>query len=80
MSAITVTPAAAPVVPHRALSLVATLMALADRAGEALRAPFLPREPRTTEELLALADAYARTQPSYAADLRAAALAADRRV
>lgn len=32
-----------------------------------------PYEPRTTEELLALADSYEATQPSYAADLRAAA-------
>lgn len=32
-----------------------------------------PYEPRTVEELLALADSYADTQPSYAADLRAAA-------
>ncbi len=35
-----------------------------------------PREPRTPEELLEWAGRYEKTQPSYAADLRAAALRA----
>ena len=44
-----------------------TLVARLEAAGQ-------PREPRTPEELIEWANAYEATQPSYAADLRAAAL------
>ncbi|MEY2875061.1 MAG: hypothetical protein RLZZ373_2432 [Pseudomonadota bacterium] len=37
-----------------------------------------PHEPRTAEELIEWAGAYEATQPSYAADLRAAALLAQK--
>lgn len=40
--------------------------------GHALRMP-APGVPETTAQLLRLAEAYESTQPSYAADLRAAA-------
>jgi hypothetical protein len=43
---------------------------LATRIAEAGR----PYEPRTAEELIEWANSYEATQPSYAADLRAAAL------
>lgn len=44
-----------------------TLVARLEASGQ-------PREPRTPEELIEWANAYEATQPSYAADLRAAAL------
>lgn len=43
---------------------------LSTRIAEAGR----PYEPRTAEELIEWANSYEATQPSYAADLRAAAL------
>lgn len=46
-----------------------TLVARLEAAGQ-------PREPRTPEELIEWALAYEATQPSYAADLHAAALRA----
>ena len=54
-----------------------TLRHAIDKAASLLRRwamePRMSR-PDTTKRLLALADAYQATQPSYAADLRAAAL------
>lgn len=56
---------------------VARLMGRVFDAAQSLRswlAPAEAREPQTAEELLAWAQQFERTQPSYAADLRAAAL------
>ena len=46
---------------------------LADQ-WHAAKSSLQPREPRTAEELIEWAGRYEATQPSYAADLRAAAV------
>jgi hypothetical protein len=51
-------------------AMVSALHKLSTRMAEAGR----PYEPRTAEELIEWANGYEATQPSYAADLRAAAL------
>jgi hypothetical protein len=53
------------------------LRALLQRIGSALRMP-APGVPEATAQLLRMAAAYESTQPSYAADLRAAASMAER--
>ena len=53
------------------------LSALLQRIGSLLRMP-APGVPEATAQLLRMAAAYEATQPSYAADLRAAASMAER--
>ena len=50
---------------------------LADQ-WQAAKTSLQPREPRNAEELIEWAGRYEATQPSYAADLRAAALHAQK--
>ena len=52
-------------------------MLLLQSFGHAMRMPS-PGVPEATAQLLRLAESYEATQPSYAADLRAAASMADR--
>ncbi len=58
----------APVSTH----LLSCLQSLARTLGQFVRMP-APGVPEATAELLRLAESYEATQPSYAADLRAAA-------
>ena len=55
-----------------ASDVLASVMQGARRLGSLLRMP-APGVPEATAQLLRMAEAYEATQPSYAADLRAAA-------
>ena len=60
-----------------ASDVLASVMQGIHRLGDLLRMP-APGVPEATAQLLRMAAAYESTQPSYAADLRAAASMAER--
>lgn len=60
-----------------ASAVIASVMQRLHRLGSLLRMP-APGVPEATAQLLRLAAAYETSQPSYAADLRAAASMAER--
>jgi hypothetical protein len=62
-------------VPMRALALINTVWAVGKHIGTGFAAAVKKHEPSTPEEVLAWAHELEATQPGFAADLRAAALA-----